>query len=116
MQPWSNGKVGLNGISYYAMNQWQVAALQPPHLAAMCVWEGAADFYRDFSHHGGILLLFGRDLVPRHGRSRASTAEGTRDFRSRINGEWCSGPETLPEEELGANRSDFYEDCLASTR
>ena len=29
VQPWSNGKVGLNGISYYAMNQWQVAALQP---------------------------------------------------------------------------------------
>ncbi|MDE0060028.1 MAG: CocE/NonD family hydrolase, partial [Defluviicoccus sp.] len=24
---WSNGKVGANGISYYAMNQWQVAAL-----------------------------------------------------------------------------------------
>src|SRR2546426_5494843 len=23
-QPWSNGKVGLSGISYYAMNQWQV--------------------------------------------------------------------------------------------
>ena len=39
-QPWCNGKVGLNGISYYAMNQWQVAALQPPHLAAICVWEG----------------------------------------------------------------------------
>ena len=29
VQPWSNGKVGLNGISYYAENQWQCAALQP---------------------------------------------------------------------------------------
>ena len=38
-QEWSTGKVGLNGISYYAMNQWQVAAQQPPHLAAICVWE-----------------------------------------------------------------------------
>ncbi|MGH9074294.1 MAG: CocE/NonD family hydrolase, partial [Acidimicrobiales bacterium] len=28
---WSNGRVGLLGISYYAINQWQVAALQPPH-------------------------------------------------------------------------------------
>jgi putative CocE/NonD family hydrolase len=28
VQPWSNGKVGLNGISYYAINQWNVAALQ----------------------------------------------------------------------------------------
>jgi putative CocE/NonD family hydrolase len=24
-QSWSNGKIGLNGISYYAMNQWYVA-------------------------------------------------------------------------------------------
>ena len=30
-QPWSNGKVGLNGISYFAENQWQAAALQPEH-------------------------------------------------------------------------------------
>jgi len=30
-QPWSNGKVGINGISYYAMNQWQVASLNPKH-------------------------------------------------------------------------------------
>src|SRR5262249_8063160 len=30
-QPWSNGKVGLNGISYYGFNQWHVATLQPPH-------------------------------------------------------------------------------------
>lgn len=53
-QAWSNGKVGLNGISYYAINQWHVAALQPPHLAAMVPWEGAADIYRDFYRHGGI--------------------------------------------------------------
>src|SRR5215211_4814050 len=30
---WSNGRVGLAGISYYAMNQWVVAGLDPPHLA-----------------------------------------------------------------------------------
>src|ERR1700749_350247 len=33
VQSWSNGKVGLLGISYYAIGQWLVAALQPPHLA-----------------------------------------------------------------------------------
>ena len=58
VQPWSTGKVGLNGISYYGMNQWHVASLQPPHLAAMCVWEGSADWYRDMTHHGGILSTF----------------------------------------------------------
>src|SRR5207249_12015419 len=49
VQPWSSGKVGLNGISYYAINQWHAASLQPLHLAAMCVWEGAADWYRDMT-------------------------------------------------------------------
>jgi putative CocE/NonD family hydrolase len=58
VQPWSSGKVGLNGVSYFGINQWQVASLQPPHLAAMCIWEGAADFYRDMTHHGGILSTF----------------------------------------------------------
>ena len=29
-QPWSNGRVGTNGISYYAMTQWLVASLRPP--------------------------------------------------------------------------------------
>ncbi|MEE8285587.1 MAG: CocE/NonD family hydrolase, partial [Gammaproteobacteria bacterium] len=109
-QSWSNGKIGLNGISYYAMNQWQVAALQPPHLTAMCIWEGAADFYRDLSHHGGILCTFGRTWFP----SQVITVQhgqGTRGLRSSMNGDWVSGPITLTEEELGANRRDFYDDC-----
>ncbi|MBI3128083.1 MAG: CocE/NonD family hydrolase [Candidatus Tectomicrobia bacterium] len=110
-QPWSNGRVGLNGISYFAMNQWQAASLQPPHLAAMCAWEGAADFYRDMGHHGGIHcrfpeLWYVRRVVPRqHGK-------GERGYRSRMNGEWVSGPETLPEEALAARRADFAGDVL----
>ena len=56
-QPWCNGRVGMCGISYCAMNQWHVASLQPPHLAAICVWEGAADFYRDSTYHGGIRCI-----------------------------------------------------------
>lgn len=55
VQEWSNGKVGLLGISYYAIGQWHVAAMRPPHLAAIVPWEGAVDLYRDWSHHGGIL-------------------------------------------------------------
>lgn len=32
--PYSNGKVAVMGISYFAMNAWRVASLRPPHLAA----------------------------------------------------------------------------------
>ncbi|OGK78055.1 MAG: peptidase S15 [Candidatus Rokubacteria bacterium RBG_16_73_20] len=113
-QPWSTGKVGLNGISYYAMNQWQVAAQEPPHLAAICVWEGAADFYRDLARHGGILCTFGRAWFPSQ-VIRVQHGRGTRGYRSRTTGDWVSGPPTLTEEELGASRRDFYEDCRANT-
>ena len=57
-QPWCNGKVGLLGISYYAINQWFVAQLQPPSLKAIIPWEGFADIYRDALYHGGIFSLF----------------------------------------------------------
>jgi predicted acyl esterase len=53
-QPWSNGKVGMTGVSYLAWMQWKVAAAQPPHLAAINPWEGVSDFYRELSYHGGI--------------------------------------------------------------
>ena len=29
-QPWSNGKVGMHGVSYLAWSQWKVAAANPP--------------------------------------------------------------------------------------
>jgi uncharacterized protein len=53
-QPWSNGRVGMNGVSYLAISQYKVAALRPPHLAAICPWEGFSDVYRDFARPGGI--------------------------------------------------------------
>lgn len=53
-QSWSSGKVGMTGVSYLAWTQWRVAALNPPHLAAINPWEGVSDFYREFAYHGGI--------------------------------------------------------------
>ncbi|KAJ5609995.1 hypothetical protein N7510_006714 [Penicillium lagena] len=54
-QPWSSGKVGLLGISYYAGSQWRVAARQPKGLSCIIPWEGMSDYYRDRCRHGGIL-------------------------------------------------------------
>lgn len=106
VQSWSNGKVGLNGISYYAINQWQVAASQPKHLAAMCVWEGAVDFYRDVSHHGGILTTFLANWYDMQVKS-IQNGLGQKGYRSPFTGDWVSGPETLSDEQLAANRYDF---------
>ena len=102
---WCNGKVGLCGISYYAINQWLVAGLKPPHLAAMVPWEGAADAYRDRARHGGILsnsffeLWYPLQVLSvQHGNPQT--------IEDPWLGERASGPEELGEEELAANRAD----------
>ena len=111
-QPWSNGKVGLNGISYYGINQWQVASLEPPHLAAICIWEGAADFYRDMTHHGGILCTFWENWYDMQVKT-VQYGAGERGKRSRIHGELVCGPQTLSDQELAKNRSDYGTDIFA---
>jgi uncharacterized protein len=105
-RPWSNGKVGLSGISYYAVNQWQVAALHPPHLAAICPWEGAADWYRDAGYHGGVPSPFLGRWFPR----QVGTVQyglGTRGDRHPHTGILVSGDADLTDDELAANRGDL---------
>jgi len=112
-QPWCSGKVGLNGISYYASSQWRCAALQPPHLAAICVWEGWVDYYRDSVRHGGIACTFRKhwqDMqvkTVQHGR-------GIHGPKSRVTGELVCGPETLTDDELVKNRTDMWAGVLAN--
>lgn len=111
-QLWSNGKVGLLGISYYAINQWHVAALQPPSLAAMIPWEGFADFYRDLSYHGGIASDM-KNVWYRRTITTVQHGLGERAAKNPNTGELVAGPETLTDEELEANRSDFPGDIDA---
>jgi predicted acyl esterase len=112
MQPWSSGKVGLNGVSYYGINQWHVASLQPPHLTAMCIWEGAADWYRDMTHHGGILNTFWANWFDMQVKS-VQYGLGERGPSSRVNGKPVCGDETLSDKQLAANRCDFADEILA---
>ncbi len=71
-QPWSSGKVGLNGVSYLAISQWKVAALRPKSLVAICPWEGWTDFYRDVAYPGGVredgFVPFWANMTERAGR------------------------------------------------
>jgi len=105
-QAWSNGKVGLCGISYYAMNQWQVAALKPKHLAALCVFEGAADLYRDAVRQGGILTNFWMLWYPPQ-VGAVQHGVGTRGWTNHNTGELVAGPATLPPETLAENAADL---------
>ena len=105
-QAWSNGKVGINGISYYAMNQWTVAATQPKHLAALCIWEGSSDFYRELCRHGGILCDFLGDWYRRQVVS-VQNGVGDRGAINKITGDTVAGPLTLSDEELMKNRANL---------
>jgi predicted acyl esterase len=81
----------------------------------MCVWEGFADFYRELSHNGGIYCTFAQNWYDMQVRT-VQHGLGTKGQRSRMNGDWTTGPLTLSEEELGANRYDvrsaFFEHPL----
>jgi len=112
VQPWSNGRVGLSGVSYYGINQWHVASLEPPHLAAMCIWEGAADWYRDMTHHGGILSTFWANWYDMQVKT-VQHGLGERGPRSRATGELVCGDETFTDAALAASRCDLGAEILA---
>ncbi|KAL6247713.1 hypothetical protein RBB50_005061 [Rhinocladiella similis] len=102
-QPWSSGKVGLLGISYYAGSQWRVAARRPKGLACIVPWEGMSDYYRDRCRHGGILS---NTFIDFWWNRQVIVNQYGRPGRAARN--W--GPDTiegnLPEEELRANCHD----------
>ena len=110
-QSWCNGKVGMNGISYYASNQWRAAASKPKHLAAICVWEGWNDNYRESNRHGGIACSFRKNWLEMQIKT-VQHGVGDRGKRSPITGDTVCGPETLSPEELLKNVSDIWKIVL----
>ena len=61
-QPWSNGKVGMVGISGYAGEQWRAAAQGHPALKAIFPYDACSAYggmfgFRDF-YPGGVLHTF----------------------------------------------------------
>ena len=112
-QPWSSGKVGLLGISYYAITQWLVAGAQP------------AASHRDDAVGGRQRLLprhvlprrhalpGRRRLVPPHDHAPCSTDWASAASSAPTTGELVTGPETLTDEELAANRADYGADVRA---
>ena len=57
-QPWSSGKVGGIGESYYCMAQWFMGIQNPPHLACLGAYDGLNDPYRYLAYRGGIESAF----------------------------------------------------------
>ncbi len=54
-QAWSNGHVGMIGVSFGGITQLVTAADRPPHLDAIAPSSATSDLYRDVAYPGGIL-------------------------------------------------------------
>ena len=109
VQEWSNGKVGMLGISYYARNQWRIAGRKPPHLTAIIPWEGGNDTYRDSGYHGGILSQF-QEQWSKVQVMNVQYGRGENARKHPVTGESVAGSITLSEEELAANRVNAFEE------
>jgi predicted acyl esterase len=107
-QPWSNGRVGLLGVSYLAIKQWQVAALQPQHLAAIIPWEGMFDHYRDLYRHGGIYSSFFLKLLWDSQIATNQNGNAGSAYRDRFTGKVSTGAALNPEL-LPSNLANVYE-------
>ncbi|MGQ4596946.1 CocE/NonD family hydrolase [Nocardia sp. R6R-6] len=60
-QPWSNGRIGMNGISYSGINQLQAAERNPPALQAIFPVVPGSDLVNDVLAPGGG---FGFTFIP----------------------------------------------------
>jgi putative CocE/NonD family hydrolase len=70
-QPWSNGKVGMQGGSYLGHVQWRAAMAKPPHLVAIFPAVAATSLYHDWiTLNGGWRLSFNFGWGPVRQESR----------------------------------------------
>jgi hypothetical protein len=86
-QPWSNGKVCMQGGSYLGHVQWRAAMAAPPHLTCMFPAVAATSLYHDWiTLNGGWRLSFNFGWGPVRQESRIMqntgphTTEGVTDI------------------------------------
>lgn len=56
-QPWSNGKVGMEGGSYLGHVQWRAATQSPPSLVTVFPAVASTDIYKNWLSQGGAFRL-----------------------------------------------------------
>jgi putative CocE/NonD family hydrolase len=56
-QPWSSGRVGMMGGSYWATVQWLAAREKPPHLACIVPTAPSGRYFDEVPYIGGAFML-----------------------------------------------------------
>ena len=116
-QPWSSGKVGMEGGSYLGHVQWRAAMASPPHLVTIFPSVAATSLYHDWiTLNGGWRLSFnfGWGAVRQESRIMQNTGPHTMD----------GGPEDVSYErmlwrlplagmqKLAGRNAEFYSDWI----
>lgn len=81
VQAWSNGNVGMIGISYFACTQMEAAVGQPPHLKAIMPIAGTWDLYGSATHHGLVSSGF---ITPFLAMIGLTSARSPKFWRSKV--------------------------------
>ena len=88
---WSDGMIGMIGMSYYCWSQWNTARTRPPHLVTIAAFDGATDMYRDWMYQGGIPIqgflnnwLYGSVILQHMGSDLSLTENGRGDILSKM--------------------------------
>jgi putative CocE/NonD family hydrolase len=117
-QPWSNGKVGMQGGSYLGHNQWRAAQAAPPSLVTIFPSVASTSIYHDWITLNGAWRLsfnFGWGPVRQESRIMQNPGVHTVDGLHAIH--YDEVQRHLPlntMQQLVGRRARFYDDWLAN--
>lgn len=117
-QPWSNGKVGMQGGSYLGQNQWRAAQAAPPSLVTIFPSVASTSIYHDWITLNGAWRLsfnFGWGPVRQESRIMQNPGAHTVDGLDAIH--YDEVQRHLPlntMQQLVGRRAKFYDDWLAN--
>ena len=117
-QPWSNGKVGMQGGSYLGQNQWRAAQAAPPSLVTIFPSVASTSIYHDWITLNGAWRLsfnFGWGPVRQESRIMQNPGAHTVDGLHAIHYEEVQRHLPLNTmQHLVGRRAKFYDDWLAN--
>jgi putative CocE/NonD family hydrolase len=117
-QPWSNGKVGMQGGSYLGQNQWRAAQAAPPSLVTIFPSVASTSIYHDWiTLNGAWRLSFNFGWGPVRQESRIMQNPGAHTVEGLHAIHYDEVQRHLPlntMQQLVGRRARFYDDWLAN--
>jgi putative CocE/NonD family hydrolase len=116
-QPWSNGKVAMQGGSYLGQNQWRAAQAAPPSLVTIFPMVSSTSLYHDWiTLNGGWRLSFNFGWGPVRQESRIMQNPGPHTLSGLRKVHYDQVQFHLPlntMQQLVGRNARFYDDWLA---